>query len=120
MYLLKLMVAAVGLGCCLAASAFAQPMTCTISEKHYCTLGTGCSPAVTAVWNTFDVAEATYSRCDRLGCDTYEATFSLSGVFTIIEVPGRGLLAKVSASGDFTEIATLGNDVYVSFGTCEL
>ena len=98
--------------------AFAEPVRYTIDTKYYCTPDEACISWQTTVWNLIDRETGTYSRCDQQGCDTYTATFVLSGDFTVIEIPGRSILAKLSVLDVFTEIVTLGNDVYLSFGSC--
>jgi hypothetical protein len=48
--------------------------------------------------------------------------FSRSGDFTIIDIPGHGVTAKLAANmSAFLEVATIGTkDVLVSFGACQL
>jgi hypothetical protein len=63
----------------------------------------------------------TYSRCDIRGCDKYDAIFSRSGIYTVIDVPGRGLTAKlVTDLSAFLELATIGMQALVSFGACQI
>lgn len=97
----------------------AAPLLCSIDTKFFCS-SNACTLVEASVWNVLDQAEGTYARCDRLGCDTYPAIFSLAAAVMLIDVPGRGLLAKLSVAGDFTEVSTLGNDVYLSFGRCPM
>lgn len=60
-----------------------------------------------------------YSRCDAEGCDDLNATFSSSGEFIVIDVPARGMVAKMAKDGSaFTEVVTIATDVLVSFGSC--
>lgn len=61
-----------------------------------------------------------YSRCDSVGCDTYDARISKSGQFLEIEVPGHGVLAKLDLDTlKFLEVVTLTTDVvYLSWGYC--
>jgi hypothetical protein len=62
----------------------------------------------------------TYSRCDSRGCDKFDARFSRSGVFTIIDLPGRGFTAKLAADmSTFIEVATIETQALVSFGACK-
>ena len=97
----------------------AQNFRCEITAKHYCTADRGCSATPTPVFNRIDVDRGTYSRCDASGCDEYDAVLRSSGVFTLIEVPGKDILAKMSRDGSmFLEVVTLATDVYVSFGSC--
>jgi hypothetical protein len=70
------------------------------------------------VWTIIDLNEATYQRCDSQGCDKYNVQITRSGEYLVIDAPGRGLTAKLSTAGDFTEVATMMNTALVSFGKC--
>jgi hypothetical protein len=49
-----------------------------------------------------------------------DASFSESGEFIIIDVPGRSMMAKVSRDGSgFVEVVTLMSTVLLSFGSCQ-
>ena len=99
--------------------ADAQNLRCEIATKHYCTADRGCSAASTPVFNRVDFNRGTYARCDAGGCDEYDAVLHSSGVFTLIEVPGKDILAKMSRDGSmFLEVVSLATDAYVSFGSC--
>ena len=99
-------------------SALLAEENCTIRQKYSCEAA-GCKTVSPAVWNVIDQAKKTYARCDPRGCDTYDAQFKVSGDFTNIEVPGRGMLAKIGANGGaFVEVVTIGSSVLTSFGTC--
>lgn len=103
----------------LANPALGSTTRCEIIDKHYCENAGGCKSVAPKVWNVVDFGRETYSRCDSQGCDEYPAQISQSGTFTIVDIPGRGTFAKLSADGaSFVEVATLGTDVYVSFGRC--
>jgi hypothetical protein len=110
----------IGLMLISTGSAFAEPLKCTISAKYVCTVAEGCRSVPGSVWNVIDLSRKTYARCDRAGCDTYDARMSQSGAFTNIEVPGRGMLAKLGGAepSDFVEVATLTGTIYNSFGSC--
>jgi hypothetical protein len=102
-----------------ANTANAQTWRCTATEKWICQPGAGCQQNPVTVFNRFDAARRTYSRCDIRGCDTYGAQVSQSGAFLIIDVPGRGMVAKTSIDGSsFVEIATLMMTTLVSYGAC--
>jgi hypothetical protein len=104
----------------LASPAAAEPMTCRITTKHSCDPAGGCKKIPPGVWNVLDAARQTYARCDARGCDTYDASFSPSGAFIVIDVPSRGMVAKVAADkSSFLEVATLGMTALNSFGSCE-
>jgi hypothetical protein len=93
--------------------------TCTITEKLQCVQGQGCQPLESKIIIRINTEQQVYSRCDANGCDDYQAQFNGSGVFINIAVPANGLLAKLTADGSsFTEVATLGTAVLLSFGSC--
>jgi hypothetical protein len=93
-------------------------LKCDIRQKFLCE-ESGCSTTPAKVWNLVDTSNKTYSRCDSMGCDKYPAQFSVSGVFINIDVPGRGLTAKMSTDAlSFHEIAAQVHSIYVSFGSC--
>ena len=103
----------------LVSPAHGQTLRCDITEKNYCEKGQGCRPVDAKVWNIIELDRETFSRCGRSGCDEYPAHISRSGVFMIIDVPGRGVFAKQSIDGSsFVEVVTLGTTVYLSFGAC--
>ena len=67
-----------------------------------------------------DVKNQLYSRCDLKGCDDYPARFTPSGIFIVIDVPKRGLVAKMAMDGSqFVEVVTTGINAIVSFGSCK-
>jgi hypothetical protein len=104
---------------CFATCATGQELTCRIAEKHNCARKEGCKPSPTSVWNVVDLGRKQFSRCDSRGCDTYPATISESGIYLAIDVPGRGLFAKMLKDGtEIVEVASLGTSVLISFGTC--
>ncbi len=92
-------------------------LKCEVTAKWQCSDGS-CKKAPVGVWNQLNLSRKTYSRCDRNGCDTYGATIGRSGIYEIVEVPGRGLLAKVGDDGSFLEVATLGTAALISHGKC--
>jgi hypothetical protein len=99
-------------------AAHAETLRCEITSKFMCEL-TACQAAKLGGYNLVDLDKNTIARCDRLGCDTYDAVVSASGAFLNVAVPDRGLMAKLSLSLDsFTEVVTLAGQVYVSFGRC--
>lgn len=101
-----------------AYPAAAQTLRCVVAAKYDCRRE-GCSPSTPTVINVVDLDESRYSRCDARGCDEYQIVQNPSGLFVNIDVPGRGMVAKVSLDGSvFVEVATLADTVLVSFGTC--
>src|SRR5262249_14163271 len=96
-----------------------QTITCKVSTNFSCEAA-GCAPAHLGTWRVIDLSKKTYSRCDLRGCDEYDAQFALSGEFVVIDVPGRGLTAKLAADRTtFLEVVTFGSMALVSFGSCE-
>lgn len=96
----------------------AAELKCEIRQKFFCE-ESGCRTMPAKVWNLVDVSKKTYARCDSSGCDKYPAEFSTSGVFVNIDVPGRGLTAKMSVdTSSFHEVATMLHSIYLSFGSC--
>ena len=93
-------------------------MRCEIASKFSCT-SAGCATTKPSVFNIIDLELGKFSRCDANGCDEYSANVSRSGAYIIVDVPGRGTMAKLSADGtEYVEVATLGTTVLVSFGAC--
>jgi hypothetical protein len=98
----------------------AQTMTCRISAKYACGSESACKELKPTVWNVVDLTRQTYARCDIRGCDTYDAQVSHSGAFIVIDVPGRGMIAKLAANkSSFLEVVTAGTGAMNSFGACE-
>ncbi len=101
-------------------SAFAAT-TCTVDEKQSCSAGTGCQPIENSIIVRIDWKQGTYSRCDAKGCDDLKMNFAIVGEFINVDVPGRGMLAKMSKDGSsYVEVATLMTTVLMSFGRCEI
>ena len=104
-----------------SAVASAEPLSCTIFKKFHCDATSGCKRGPNARWNVVDPERQTFSRCEgNFGCEDRQAQMTRSGNFLNIEVPGDGLVAKLSDDGSqFIEIVTLGSAVHVSFGSCQ-
>ena len=102
-----------------ATPAWTAEVRCEIDAKFACGLS-GCRESAVTVWNLIDIDALRFSRCDRKGCDHYAMSQTVSGAFTNIEVPGRGMIAKVSLDGSqYVEVVTLGTDVLISYGSCQ-
>lgn len=107
----------------LAAPASAAEFVCNASEKQLCSPGQGCQKGPVTVFAKFEATapgKARYSRCDRNGCDTFEADTHSSGAFLLIEIPGRGTFAKVGPDGSWTEVVSLGHEVILAHGRCAI
>jgi hypothetical protein len=102
----------------LVSPVVAAPLRCDISTKYACNRD-GCRPDARTIWNLVDVDRSRYSRCDSKGCDDLQMVQSASGIFLNIDVPGKGMLAKMSRDGSsFIEVVTLADYVLISFGSC--
>jgi hypothetical protein len=97
----------------------AAPLRCTFDHKLECDRR-ACEPVDSGgIWNRIDQERGSYARCNWRGCDTYVAAFRPSGVFTVIELPGINVMAKLSAAeGNLVEVGILGMDVVISYGSC--
>lgn len=99
--------------------ASTQTVICAISTKYSCGAA-GCNQTQVTVQNILDLSRQTYARCDAKGCDTYDAQYSRSGAYFVVDVPGRGLIAKIATDmSAFLEVATAGTTALVSFGSCQ-
>lgn len=103
--------------------ASAQIVTCRVSAKFNCAAETGCADTLSRawkIWNVIDLSDETYSRGDIGGCDKFDANLTRGGEFIVIDVPGRGIMAKLDVNlATFVEVATMGAQAFVSFGTCQ-
>jgi hypothetical protein len=80
----------------------------------------GCKTVPVSVLVRLDVKNQLYSRCDLKGCDDYPARFTPSGIFIVIDVPRKGMVAKMAMNGSqFVEVVTTGINAIVSFGSCK-
>ena len=93
-------------------------MRCEITSKFGCSPA-GCAQGEIGAFNIIDADAGNFARCDVKGCDEYEANFHRSGKYINVDVPGRGMLAKLSDNGaEYLEVVTLGTFALVSFGAC--
>lgn len=110
--------------CAIAAAALparAQGvLECRVTQKFSCVAGRTCATVAPTTWNVVDVGGQSYARCDQRGCDKYPASFNRSGLFTIIDVPRRGMVAKIDDTGGFLEVVTIGLDALISHGACRV
>ena len=125
----KVCTAVIAMALSLASVARAQELRCEIAEQYVCE-GGGCkiAPASADVWNLIDQTKKTYARCTRMGCETFEATFSKSGAYMNIELPGQNVIARMADEDvpfagikafSFHEAITFSHAIFVSFGTCK-
>ena len=102
----------------ISGSAHAETLNCTPEQKFVCSPD-GCKTAPAKVRAIIDMDNQTYSRCDSLGCDQYEAEMSVSGIYLNVAVRDKSVAAKVEIpSLGYLETVSLGHAVYNSFGSC--
>lgn len=99
--------------------------SCAITSVSVCTTA-GCRPAKPAIsiylLNFVDGGgeRSAYFRC-ALGltrCDRYSALVNKTGDFAIFSLPDRSLFAKLGPGERVTDVAAVGDTVFVSRGTC--
>lgn len=101
-----------------ATASFAVPLECVIAKKYSCSV-MECKAVSATVINRIDLRGRTYARCDARGCDTYDAVVTVAGVMVTIDVPGRGMFARMTADGsEFVEVVSLLTSTLVSYGSC--
>lgn len=85
----------------------------------------GCKEQTPNVWLEFVPNSSirpgigTIRRCDAKGCDAYTADVSYSGSWATATIAGRSDFAKITASGEYIEVASLMQDVLIYRGQCE-
>ena len=115
----RLFLVAVTLLALLPNRVLAAPLRCTWIQKHQCEPNKPCKVIPAKTFAKIDLQNKQYSRCDRLGCDDYDANISSGdGMFTNIDVTGRGMIVKIAPDQSSTEVVTLGNVVLISQGKC--
>jgi hypothetical protein len=98
-------------------------VVCFPSSKVFCG-GGECKADIPVVFNLLgsnEWGQTTMSRCDKNGCDTYDAVAEGAGDFLNVQtIAPRGMMFKSSkVSGEYIEIATLGLGAFISFGYCK-
>ena len=78
------------------SAAAQQPITCAAIERFVCNVGIGCQAGETGTtWVNIYPRSKEYERCDAKGCERYPAAFSTAGVFTTVELAGRGAFVPI-------------------------
>lgn len=105
----------------------ALSLSCIPSEKYVCQMGASCvggTPAVVgpiaarANLDTGNGELGSYERCDKSGCDKYQALVSGAKAFTHFELPGQGAFSKVGPGGSWVEVVSLTTTVIITYGYC--
>jgi hypothetical protein len=95
-----------------------QKLKCTPKTPLDCD-GTNCTESQPVVYLILDRANKTLSRCDTKGCDTYDAFFGSSGLYTNIQPRNpTGLMVKVLGNREYIEMATIGLSTVFQHGSC--
>jgi hypothetical protein len=100
-------------------AAYAKELTCEVHEAYACRPGAGCIKHVPRTTSRVDSDRKKYTRCYQKGCDEYDMKLVRSGEYALIEVSGRGMLAKINTAGSFMEVVTLTDQALISYGTCK-
>ncbi len=117
---IRLGILTISLAALAAMPTEAKVFECVISEKYVCDSGRGCGQVHNDIVVKLDLTRQTYSRCDPKRCDIFDVRFTEAGAYAVIDVPGRGMLAKFSNDGsDFVEVATIESQAVISFGSCK-
>lgn len=72
-------------------------------------------PVVEVRWEP----SGTYQRCDTNGCDSYQPKVSYSGIWANIAIPESGMMARITADGQYMEVATINDTALVYHGQCK-
>lgn len=79
----------------------------------------GCADERDRARVTLDFARGAYRRCDRKGCETRPMTHRVSGMFTVIDLPGRGVFLKaVNDGSEYVEAVSEKGGAALTFGAC--
>lgn len=99
--------------------AKAQTLNCQMSRGQICGPD-GCESVKPVTHVQWHPNEKKYQRCGGSSpCDDYDAQVSYSGSWANIAVPDRSMMARLTASGQFVEVLTQMDSVYVYHGQCQ-
>jgi hypothetical protein len=97
-----------------------QSLECRMSSGRICG-PQGCKSLKPVTYVRWHPHTKQYQRCGGDSpCDSYAAQVSYSGAWANIAVPERSMLARITASGQFVEVLTQMDAVYVYHGRCQL
>ncbi|MEK7115097.1 MAG: hypothetical protein AAB847_01945 [Patescibacteria group bacterium] len=95
-----------------------QKLQCTPKTRLDCD-GTSCTKSQPVVYLILDRSNKTFSRCDTKGCDSYDAIFGSSGIYTNIQPRNpSGMMIKVLGNREYIEMATIGLSTVFQSGSC--
>ena len=92
---------------------------CTPQQKWICS-SSGCKTVPPTVNVDLDFVNNVYKRCDAKGCDSHLLTATMSGLYTVITLVGKGgtFLKTLNDGSRFVEVASSGTGVFTAFGAC--
>lgn len=94
-------------------------MICLPDKRYFC-YKDNCSKEKPMVFLLVNKQDKIIYRCDNKPCDKYEYELSQSGVYENIRpINNNGLLYKISNIGGYTEVSTLLDGAYLTFGQCK-
>ena len=95
-----------------------QKLQCTPKTRLDCD-GTNCTQSQPVVYLILDRPNKTFSRCDTKGCDSYDAIFGSSGIYTNMQPRNpSGMMIKVLGNREYIEMATIGLSTVFQNGSC--
>lgn len=92
---------------------------CTPTVMYVCT-SQGCESHTPAASVLLDFDKQSYSRCEKDNCETYNMTFSASGIYTTVMIPASsGTFIKIVNDGsEYIEVASFHLAAFQNFGFC--
>ncbi len=94
-----------------------RALRCEPIVKHICD-HEECKKDEPRTWVIVRPSNGEYQRCDRAGCDTYQATVSHSGLWTTLSLPEQAAMLRLTSGGRAVEIAMQGDVAYVYHSQC--
>ncbi len=95
-----------------------KKLQCTPKTRLDCD-GASCDKSQPVVYLILDRSNKTFSRCDTKGCDSYDAIFGSSGIYTNIQPRNpSGMMIKVLGDREYIEMATIGLSTVFQNGSC--
>lgn len=92
-------------------------LKCSPATKQICT-SRGCEGGPATVWSEVTPSSGALRRCDTKGCDAYQAEVTHSGIWTTLGPPENTLMFRLTAKGDYLEVATSMDMVVIYRGKC--
>jgi hypothetical protein len=91
---------------------------CESNKALVCNVS-GCRDTSPVVSIKLNFKSKTYERCSQGACSTFEMQNSTSGVYTLIDLPGRGVMFKALNNGQhFVDAASSNSTLFINFGAC--